>query len=295
MMSETSKRVLMGIVMAVIVIAAIIYLPQLYFSIAVAAVVLFTGYEWVGLITENKMAQGCYLLALLVCLVAVHVLSHVVYVPIIVLAASLLAIIVGIVQLFVFAANPSNALVQNKFLRVVLSLLILASAQYFISTLRWHGNFWIVYVIALVAMFDTGAYFSGRAFGKTPLAKKLSPKKTWGGFFGGCGLGLVFSIAMLCIMQTQYPATIAIWIFMVVMTVFMAAISVFGDLFESMQKRIAGKKDSSNLIPGHGGFFDRIDALLFVLPLMFIYREMLVFLMNRSVLQHTLILMNHMH
>lgn len=294
MMSETSKRVLMGIVMAIIVIAAIIYLPQLYFFVAVAVVLLLTGYEWFGLIAENKLAQSLYLLVLLACLVAVFFFAHTLYVPIMVLAASLLAIMIGIVQLFVFAANPSNALVQNKCLRVVLSLLILTSAQYFITTLRWHGNFWIVYVIALVAMFDTGAYFAGRAFGKTPLAKKLSPKKTWGGFFGGCGLGLVFSIAMLLIMQTQYPATLSIWIFMGVMTVLMAAISVFGDLFESMQKRIAGKKDSSHLIPGHGGFFDRIDALLFILPLMFVYREMLVFLMNRSVLQHTLILMNHM-
>ena len=198
---------------------------------------------------------------------------------------------VGIVQLLVFANRPQSFFVQSKFFRLLLSLVILSSAQLFVCVLRHHGNFWIVYVVAIVAMFDTGAYFSGRAFGKHPLAKKLSPKKTWEGFLGGCILGLVWSLAMMFLLHTSYPLTTGAWAFVVAMTILMAIFSVFGDLSESMQKRIAGAKDSSTLIPGHGGFFDRIDALLFVLPLMFVYRDILVFLMNRQMLVHTLMLL----
>ena len=119
------------------------------------------------------------------------------------------------------------------------------------------------------------------------MAKKLSPKKTWGGFIGGLLFGLVLSVLLFLGMQHAMHLTLGMWILMIVMTCLMSAISVFGDLFESMQKRIANKKDSSNIIPGHGGFFDRLDALLFVLPIMFIYREVFVFLVNRHFVEIT--------
>jgi phosphatidate cytidylyltransferase len=285
-MLETTQRIVMGFVMAIIVMAAIIYLPPLYFFIAVAGVLLLTGYEWIALITDHPISKSIYMLVLLTCLIGV---SRVMFSPhmfLIILFADLAAIIISLLQLFIFSYNQQNAFVHNKVFRVVLSLVMLSSAQLCIVCLRNHGNFWLVYGLALVVMFDSGAYFVGRAFGKHLLAKTISPKKSWEGFFGGCGLGLLLSIGIMLCFHMAYPLTMSTWFFVVLMTVLMAVFSVLGDLFESMQKRLAGKKDSSRMIPGHGGFYDRIDALLFVLPLMVIYRELLVFLINTSVIEH---------
>lgn len=292
-MSETIKRTLMGIVMAVVVLAAIIFLPNIWFYGLVAIVLLLTGFEWIRLISHHGMLQLFYGLVLLAGLVALWWVRWLTHFSMSCIIVDVIAMIIGISQLFAYANNPQSKFANNVLLRAILSLIILISAQYFLTMLRMHGNFWIVYCIGLVAMFDTGAYFAGRAFGKTPLALKLSPKKTWGGFMGGCLLGLLFSALMLFLLHSAMQLTLGMWILMFMMTVIMSAISVFGDLFESMQKRLAGVKDSSHILPGHGGFFDRIDALLFVLPIMFFYRECLVFLMNRHILEGTLILLKH--
>jgi phosphatidate cytidylyltransferase len=286
MILETTQRIVMGIVMAIIVMAAIMYSSSLCFFIAVAGVLLLTGYEWIALITDKYLYKIGYIIVLLACLIGISRIMLSQHMLLIILFADLAAIIICIAQLFIFSYNQQNDFVHNKLFRVALSLVMLSSAQLFIVLLRYHGNFWIVYGLALVAMFDTGAYFAGRSFGKHLLAKKISPKKTWEGFLGGCGLGLLLSIGMILCFHRAYPLTMSTWFFVVFMTVLMAVFSVFGDLFESLQKRLAGKKDSSRMIPGHGGFYDRIDALLFVLPLMFIYREFLVFLINTSVMQY---------
>ena len=119
----------------------------------------------------------------------------------------------------------------NKVLRGLISIIILLSALYFLVTLHWHGNFWLVYTFGLVAMFDTGAYFVGRSLGKRKLAPALSPK-TWGGFVGGVLLGLLY-IGMMLLLQTAAPLSWQAWAWVVIMTIIMAIVSVFGDLFES--------------------------------------------------------------
>ena len=165
-MSELAKRIIMGIIMVAIVLVAIIYLPQTYFYIAVGVIIFVMSMEWIRLITSNKVIICFYGLVLIAAIVALWWVQRLHYFPISCVVVDLMACIVGIIQLFVFANHPSSAFVQNKSLRIILSLIILISAQYFLTDLRWHGNLWIVYVIALVAMFDTGAYFIGRACGK---------------------------------------------------------------------------------------------------------------------------------
>ena len=111
---------------------------------------------------------------------------------------------------------------------------------------------------ALVWIADIAAYFAGRAFGSRKLAPAISPGKTWEGVYGGVA-GVVAYGAMLAATTNVGWAAVA---FMVVL----AALSVVGDLFESWMKRGAGLKDSSGLLPGHGGVLDRIDALTSTLP-----------------------------
>ncbi len=110
---------------------------------------------------------------------------------------------------------------------------------------------------------DTGAYLSGRAFGRTKLCERLSPKKTWEGFWGGFMLTLVAGLVCGWLIADGSMRSFAIW------GVYAAVVSVigtFGDLFESLMKRTLGVKDSGNIIPGHGGILDRIDSLLAVAP-----------------------------
>jgi len=119
-------------------------------------------------------------------------------------------------------------------------------------------------LIATIVVSDSAQYYTGRAFGRRPLAPAISPKKTVEGAIGGVVFGALF---MAVAMNYVFPLT------PVVVRVLLGLVIVFlgiaGDLFESRLKRVAGMKDSSTLIPGHGGVLDRIDALLFAIPVFY--------------------------
>jgi phosphatidate cytidylyltransferase len=141
------------------------------------------------------------------------------------------------------------------------------------------GINFLLSVFALVWMADIGAYFSGRAFGGRftlrKLAASISPGKSWEGVWGGMLGVLLMAVIWRYADAASGSKTPSFYTllserglsFMVVAVVFMAAMSVVGDLVESLFKRAAGVKDSSNLLPGHGGVLDRVDALLPILPL----------------------------
>jgi phosphatidate cytidylyltransferase len=119
-------------------------------------------------------------------------------------------------------------------------------------------------LIATIVVSDTAQYYSGRAFGKRPLAPAISPKKTVEGAIGGVICGALF---MAIALTFVFPATpIIVRILLGLVIVFLG---IVGDLFESRLKRVADLKDSSALIPGHGGVLDRIDALLFAIPVFY--------------------------
>ena len=130
----------------------------------------------------------------------------------------------------------------------------------------------MVSVFASVWVCDSAAYFVGRALGKHPLFKRVSPNKTWEGAIGGfVGAVAVFTVARFIALP---------YLSVVQAIVCGALIGLFGqvgDLVESLLKRSAGVKDSSALIPGHGGVLDRFDSLMFVAPLLFFYLEFIVF------------------
>lgn len=131
---------------------------------------------------------------------------------------------------------------------------------------------YLLSVMVIVWVADIGAYFAGKGFGRHKLAPSISPGKSWEGAVGGWLAVLVVTAvsAMYPDSGETFPANVFLTFgaigFIVLMTLLVAA-SIVGDLFESMLKRRAGMKDSSNLLPGHGGVLDRIDALIPVLPL----------------------------
>lgn len=156
----------------------------------------------------------------------------------------------------------------------IAGLFILPACWFALMHLRAISMTLFLSVLILVWVADIGAYFAGKAFGKHKLAVRLSPGKSIEGAIGGCIL--VLFVALLGattfsdIFQGNFFATLQDkwgWSGMLAITILCVGMSIQGDLFESQLKRLAGVKDSSALLPGHGGFLDRIDALLPVLPL----------------------------
>ena len=149
--------------------------------------------------------------------------------------------------------------------------ILLAAAWLGFLRLLAHGYLYLLSALALVWVADIAAYFAGRAFGRRKLAPRISPGKTWAGV-GGAMVAVLLIAALLVatapahnVLSTRL-AQAAGWGAMLAVMAALVALSIVGDLFESLLKRQAGVKDSSALLPGHGGVFDRIDALLPVLP-----------------------------
>ena len=150
----------------------------------------------------------------------------------------------------------------------------LAGAAYFglaAAVLAGAGTFLLVMVVGITVFTDTGAYFTGRALGGPKIAPKISPSKTWAGLVGGMAASVVWVFLWVWAMEAQlgWPRfelglnlSVQNMTGAVALGAGLAVVAQAGDFFESWLKRRAGVKDSSRLIPGHGGVFDRIDGLI---------------------------------
>lgn len=127
---------------------------------------------------------------------------------------------------------------------------------------------WLVFcLIALVSVADIGAYFAGRRWGQRKLAPDLSPNKSWEGVWGGMFACLLVAALLLSLVHVNLqPLPLWQWLILLLTAMLVAAVSVVGDLSESMLKRQRGVKDSGRCLPGHGGLLDRVDSLLAAAP-----------------------------
>lgn len=126
-------------------------------------------------------------------------------------------------------------------------------------------------LVIIVSTYDTAAYIIGSLFGRTKLAPTISPGKTWEGFFGGC----LCAFGGLAVYMWQYP-TMPSTFFMVWFSLAVCIVATIGDLFESWLKRRAHVKDAGTILPGHGGFLDRVDALIVVVLVFFLFKDALI-------------------
>jgi phosphatidate cytidylyltransferase len=160
-------------------------------------------------------------------------------------------------------------------LRLALGVLLLVVAWLAMVGAWQQGVNLLLSMLALVWVADIAAYFGGRRFGRRKLAPGISPGKSWEGVWSGMAGALLLALLWIAL-DRQFAATSPSLfsrllgaggpVLLVVAVLFLSSLSVVGDLFESLVKRAAGAKDSSALLPGHGGMLDRIDALLPVLP-----------------------------
>ena len=163
---------------------------------------------------------------------------------------------------------------HHRFLTWTLGLLVLCGAWMALVSAWAQGVAFVLSILSLVWVADIAAYFGGRAFGRRKLAPSISPGKSWEGVWSGVVAVLLLAWAWVNLsVPAGAPNVFSVlfdrfgWGWGSVMLVLLSGMSVVGDLFESLVKRAAGAKDSSRLLPGHGGVLDRIDALLPVFPL----------------------------
>jgi phosphatidate cytidylyltransferase len=163
-----------------------------------------------------------------------------------------------------------------KFARLVLGLAALWLAWLALANAKTIGTNFLLSVLCLVWAADIAAYFGGKAFGRHKLAPSISPGKSWEGVWSGMAGVLVLGVIWIVAERNLQVDSASLYtrllepagvVGLTLALVFLSAMSVVGDLVESLVKRGAGAKDSSGLLPGHGGVLDRVDALVPVFPL----------------------------
>lgn len=266
----TRTRLLAALVMAPLAIAAVLLLPTPWMAALSAAAFLIGLWEWLKLTDiEDPIARGVLLVVNLLLMVALVWASRSNSGGSLVLLQIMVMIGVGwwcLAALWLrhydFASNHDGHARIFKLAAATLSVIPAWCALALIHASQPNGNRWLLLALAIVWAADSGAYFAGRRFGKVKLSPRISPNKTVEGMIGGVAAGMVLALvaapfAGASMKQLPYVAIVAIWTIL---------FSVVGDLFESLLKRHVGVKDSSHLIPGHGGVLDRIDSILAALP-----------------------------
>ncbi|GAC1410797.1 MAG: phosphatidate cytidylyltransferase [Burkholderiaceae bacterium] len=237
--------------------------------VAIAAGVFLTAASWEAL--RLFRLRGAILLSVVGGVLFALLVYRQIYVrPHWLMLASLLIWLVRLAPSLKVGLPPIESL-ASKLLAGVYEVAILGCFVAMV-TLYAHSPLYLFSAMAIVWIADIGAYFSGKSFGKHKLARSISPGKSWEGAIGGWVAVLVAALLSTRLpgLQDSFAAQLLAmhgWLALVLVLTLVTVASVCGDLFESYLKRRAGVKDSSALLPGHGGILDRIDALIPALPL----------------------------
>jgi len=258
-------RIITALILAPIAIGGIFFLPPLGFALFTGAIITIGAWEW-----ANMSGLAAPAARVVYALVTAAVLYGLLNVPAV--AVLWLALFWWVVCFLLVRSYPEGSERWGSVpARALMGLLVLVPAWVGLNHLRTGGFQFgdsdnnlllILYVFCVVWVADIGAYFAGRAFGKAKLAPRVSPGKSWAGVWGGLVAVAVFAV----IISALASASVTQSLLLVVASLVTGAVSVLGDLLESMMKRFRGIKDSSQLLPGHGGIMDRIDSLTAAIP-----------------------------
>lgn len=266
-------RVITAIVMAIVGVPLLLFSEYIIYAIAAGILCLFSVFELLrclGMEKKYYISIPAYLLALLLPFFGYKSFfgpdEHLTY--ILVCALALFAFLIYLT--FVAVLSRGSITVKDVGLSYAMVYYIIASFVALVI-LRYMENgsfiFLLVFIIAWVS--DGAAYFVGTFLGKTPLAPNISPKKTVEGAIGGVIFATLSAVVFGIIIELSIPGLKANYLILTLLGFFLSVISMIGDLWASLIKREFGIKDYSNLLPGHGGIFDRFDSVLAVCtPLM---------------------------
>ena len=269
------QRIITALILAPLVILGILYLPLAWFLFALAVITLIGFWEWTQFV--NAKSRHLALIPSLVVGAAsfarlhpdMNSLNHLT-------SAHYSFLLVGTLW---WVASSCLAITypksrpwweNSRVLRHIFGLLTLLPFYWSVVCLRaesmdidaLHGAKLVLFVCLIVWSADSGAYFAGKRFGKRKMAPAVSPNKTIEGLMGG----MVISVVVGGVVASCFELHFSSALMMYVTILCTAGISVLGDLVESMFKRVSNIKDSSHIIPGHGGILDRIDSLTAAFP-----------------------------
>lgn len=277
------QRVLSAIVMITVTLIALFWLSPLFFTLALSAIVVLGMWEWAQFVGFKRPIARAIVAFITFGLLFFPIMASTDYiqatrfltdetVPLLFLGGVWWIVAIVLVLTYPTSAKRWSKSVAAKFIfgfctliPFLISLLALRFYQYNVD--NYQGTYLLLYVFLLVWGADSGAYFVGRAIGKHKLAPKVSPGKSWEGAIGGIIASVLIAVVFLMVTpENVFGRTVEMGPF-IMLSIITVIMSAFGDLTESMFKRQAGIKDSSHLIPGHGGILDRIDSLTAALPI----------------------------
>lgn len=262
------QRIITALILAAVFLAALFYLPIALFCVFIALVVLVGAWEWANLAGWSAAWQRFGYVAV-IALVMILVAAYLglwsgndggdveAYRSLILLGCGWWALALLLVQ-----GYPSSAILWGTTaVRLLMGVMVLIPTWIALVFVRAQpeGAWLVLLIVAVVACADIGGYFAGRRWGKHKLKPAVSPGKTWEGFIGGVVANLVLALVLWLVTAN----TLVILVALILPT---SLFSVLGDLLESMVKRHRGIKDSSALLPGHGGVLDRVDSLTAAAP-----------------------------
>ncbi|MGD0959824.1 MAG: phosphatidate cytidylyltransferase [Methylomonas sp.] len=296
------KRILTAMVLATIVVIAVVTLPINYFSLFIAAIILAGAWEWLDLISIDKLSTRLLFFASLILPMLgvtfwtnfLEFLSEAMEWPEVKDYSDALEWLVIAPVLFwiiamILIRNAARQLLVIEFkprFKFFVGWLVLLSAWMFIVKLRaYYGSDMVLYLLLLIWAADVSAFFAGKKWGKDKLSPEISPGKTVQGMYGGlasavaCAVGLRIYYGLAALETEHSQLVILMSVDILMLSVLTVLISIYGDLFFSLVKRKKGVKDSGDILPGHGGILDRIDSLIAATP--FFYAG--IVLIGRSV------------
>ncbi len=270
------QRVLTAVPLGLLSIWFILTQPSEYFFYALLGIIAISGWEWSRLCAyENPVIKLVYtaLLVLLTYFLNKELISG---------STSLFNAVV-LLSVFIWSLiiyrmstkDPGAASDAPSIIKMLLGFVILLPpvlALYHIHKME-QGAYWVLYAISLVWAADTGAYFSGKRFGKVKLAPRLSPGKTREGLYGAIFATEIYSLLAGFFFELNFIQFIEL----LIIAFFATLLSVSGDLFISLLKRERGVKDTGAILPGHGGVLDRVDSIISSAPFFALMLTMLAF------------------
>jgi phosphatidate cytidylyltransferase len=311
------QRIITASILAILISVAVFLLPVEYFSLLLGLITLLAAWEWSNLIgIENQFKKGLFLLSLVIPMLWLHfwtqflevgahflelgqqaiyqsaksadwtsvssfmesfdipdiraysgILEWLVIPPVLFWILVMILIRNSPLGLLKLELKPRN--------KALIGWFVLLATWMFLSRLRaFYGPEMTMYLLILIWLADISAYFTGKKYGKNKLAPDISPGKTIEGLYGALVAGIICGV----VISLMYGFQFLIAADFTLLSVLTVLISIYGDLFFSLAKRLRGVKDSGNLLPGHGGVLDRIDSLIAATPFFYagvilIYRQ----------------------
>lgn len=255
-------RVLSALVLLPLVIGTIWFLPPpgTLILASVASVLAFHEYRRIARALRINVPVGAGGVAVVLVCLAMWPGENQVHLV-------LMAMLIVVGGIAVAAGTPAPAALADAAATVFAPVYIGLPLGALAAVRDWplNGREAILLLLATIVISDSAQYYTGRAFGRRPLSPKISPKKTVEGAVGG----VLFAIIAMAV-GGRYVFGTPVWVLAILGAV-VALLGIVGDLFESLLKRSAGVKDSSQLIPGHGGVLDRLDSWLFAAPVYYMF------------------------